>query len=559
MSTVTGATFTRHVGAAAALLMCASSGWAQDGGNLVISEADCNSAKLGTAVSPRLIGEPVSAVTLDEPVWVPATETLQAYCRVNGGMAPIDVNAPPIRFSVALPSSWAFRAAHVGGGGNNGSIPSMTAGGHLARGWAVLGSDSGHQNPDTAWAVNDESMMNFGYMQLKKTHDAAWVLIRRMYGKKPVFSYFFGNSQGGREALTVAQRYPADYDGVVATVPVVDFSNLTLSRALHRIQEIPLANWVTTAKRTAISTEVVRRCDGLDGLYDGVVNNYMACRRLFDVTRGDARPWAAKQCPDDVDPNPADTTASACLTSGQQSTLEFVQRRYHFATPLANGNPSFGMWVPNTDPGGSGMIVTTRYVGQEGAAENAPVYSWLGAPFVVGGLFQDLAANPLDYVEGGPLNDRRELLSSWLDSTNPDLRPFMRRGGKLIVMVGTFDSLASSGAQLDYYESVVQTMGRARVDRFARLYVLPNTGHGLTGSSYPVDGLGRTNPSFGVPSAIDRTQMIIDWVERGVAPPMSAEVTSGSRSLPLCSYPQYPRFLGGDLPPESASSYQCAE
>ena len=96
---------------------------------------------------------------------------------------------------------------------------------------------------------------------------------------------------------------------------------------------------MTPAKVNAIRGEFMRQCDALDGLADGIINNYMACRAIFDVSQGapDRHPWAAKRCPDNVDPNPADTSAAACLTDGQISTLEFVYSRYTFATPLANG------------------------------------------------------------------------------------------------------------------------------------------------------------------------------------------------------------------------------
>ena len=271
-------------------------------------------------------------------------------------------------------------------------------------------------------------MKNLGYMQLKKTHDAAMVLIERLYGERPRYNYFSGTSQGGREALTVAQRYPADYNGIVANVPIVNFSSLMLAPELIRIQEKPAANWVTRAKVNAIRGEFMRQCDGLDGLVDGVMNNYQACRAIFDVAQGapGRHPWAAKRCPDNVDPNPGDTTAAACLTDGQISTLEFVYRRYPFATPLANGVKSFGMWVPNTDPSGSGLIADVRYRGQEGAADEAPMHSHLGILGVTGFLMRDVAANPLDYREGGPLDARRQEISRSLDSTDPDLRRVCR-------------------------------------------------------------------------------------------------------------------------------------
>ena len=130
------------------------------------------------------------------------------------------------------------------------------------------------------------------------------VITERLYGARPRFSYFFGTSQGGREALTVAQRFPADYDGIAAEVPIVNFSSLMLAPELIRIQEKPLANWVTMAKVNAIRGEVMRQCDKLDGLVDGVINNYMACRAIFDMKQGDRNrnPWAAKRCANNIDP-----------------------------------------------------------------------------------------------------------------------------------------------------------------------------------------------------------------------------------------------------------------
>jgi feruloyl esterase len=537
-----------------------------------VTEADCTAAKLGSGIPAGAIGEPVSAVTLNAPQWHPEANGAPAYCSVEGSMAPVDkgATARPIRFAVALPASWALRAAQLGGGGMNGTIPRLTGGVSrggptlLQQGFATYGSDSGHQmggfgGPGDQWALNDEAVANFGYMQLKKTHDAAMVVIERAYGEGPRFNYFFGSSQGGREALTVAQRYAADYDGIAAEVPILNFSTLMLAPELIRIQEKPAANWVTPAKVNAIRGEFMRQCDKLDGLVDGVIENYMACRAIFDVKQGapGRNPWAAKRCPNNVDPNPQDTGAAACLTDGQIATLEMVYSPYVFATPLANGVGSFGMWVPNTDPGGSGLIAPVRFRGQEGAAENAPVYGTLGALGVTGFLMRDLAANPLDYVEGGPLNQRRVELSAILDSTNPDLSALRKRGGKLIVVVGTNDTLASPGAQLAYFQSVLDKMGRPAADSFARFFVLPQTNHGLGGKTYNVDGDGKEIASQPIPNVYDRLGLIVDWVENGKAPGKSVTVTAGDRSMPMCSYPEYPKYVGG--PAGAASSYACAE
>jgi feruloyl esterase len=384
------------------------------------------------------------------------------------------------------------------------------------------------------------------------------VIIERAYHDRPRFNYFIGTSQGGREALTVVQRYPADYDGVAANVPIVSFSSLMLAPELIRIREKPLANWVTRAKINAIRGEFMRQCDGLDGRVDGIINNYMACRARFDVSGGSSRnPWVEKRCPNNVDPNPADTTSAACLTDGQIATLEVVYSRYRFASPLANGVRTFGMWLPNTDPSGSGLIADTRFKGQEGAPENAPVHAHLGVLGVTGFLMRDPAMNPLDYVEGGTFESRRHELSEWLDATDPDLARFAGRGGKLIVAIGTDDTLASPGAQLDYYQSVIDKMGRSSVDSFARFFVIPQVGHGLRGSNYSVDGDGKTIPVAPIPSAFDRVQLLIDWVEHGTVPGKSITVTAGDRSMPMCSYPSFPKYVSG--PASEAASYTCAE
>jgi hypothetical protein len=284
----------------------------------------------------------------------------------------------------------------------------------------------------------------------------------------------------------------------------------------------------------------------------------MACRAIFDVKQGrkNRHPWAAKRCPNNVDPNPSDTTAAACLTDGQIATLEFVYSRYPFAAPLAHATRTFGMWVPNTDPSGSGLILNTRFAGQEGAAEGAPKHAHLGILGVTGFLMKDLAANPLDYVEGGSLAARRQELSRILDATNPDLAAFHKRGGKMIVTIGTNDTLASPGAQLDYFQSVLDRMGRATVDQFARFFVMPQTGHGLSGTSYGVSGEGKTVTSLSIPNRYDQVGLLFDWVEKGVAPGLSVRVEAGEKSLPLCSYPTYPKYQSG--PTTAAASYACA-
>ena len=237
--------------------------------------------------------------------------------------------------------------------------------------------------------------------------------------------------------------------------------------------------------------------------------------------------------------------------------------RYKFPSPLANGVKSFGMWLPTIDPESFGTITPTRYKGQEGAPENAPVHSSLGVLGVTGFLMQNPSANPLDYTEGKAMNERRKQISEWLDATNPDLSAFYKHGGKIILTVGTQDFIASSGAQLDYYQSLINKMGQKKLDMFARLYVVPQAGHGLSGRSYKMNGDGETVEvkNIPAPNSNDKMDMIISWVEEGNAPAKTLVVNSEGRigvkpegkGYILCSYPNYPKYIGG--PQDQVSSY----
>jgi feruloyl esterase len=552
--------------------------------DIVITQADID--KVGTSIPATAIGEPVGSVMLYQPRWVDANETTPAYAVVEGSIFPVDPNGWPINFRVLLPASWSHRAMQQGGGGMNGTITVREGRNPMInKGFALYGSDAGHQaagmgpagsqskplaagpTPGDEWALNEEAVLNLGYMQMKKTHDAAMVILERIYGERPAFNYYVGNSHGGREGLTVAQRYPADYDGIISNVPIVNFSTLMLAPEIIRIQEKPLTNWVTPAKVKAIRTEFLRQCDKLDGLTDGVINNYMAARALFDVTDdiGPADPWAALRAPNGIDPNPGDTSASAKLTDGQIKTLELSYSPYKFTTPLANGVKAFGMWLPTTEPDGFGMITGTRYKGQEGAGDNAQLHTSLGVLGVTGFLMQDIKANPLDYVEGGKWDKRRVEISAWLDATNPDLSAFYKHGGKIIITIGTMDNVASSGAQLDYYQSLMDKMGQT-LDDFARLFVVPQAGHGLSGKSYKVNGEGKSVAvrNLPTPDAIDNMDLIMAWVEKNQTPAKTLVVDEKGhiglkpdvKGYLLCSYPNYPKYVSG--PADLGSSYVSA-
>ena len=370
---------------------------------VIVAAQKCTADSIGSTIDAARIGEPVSAVKLDSIQWVAASGRSPALCVVQGQLLPMDTSATarPIRFAVGLPAAWNRRSIHQGGGGMNGMVPQFAPNpqrpafpgappSDVSRGFAVYGSDSGHGVQDAEWALNDEAIRNFGYAQLKKTNDVAQILIERFYGEKPAYRYFLGNSQGGREGLTVAQRYPADYHGVAANVPVVALNSLMQAPAAIRRREIAVAKQVPQLKGKAIAAEFMRQCDGLDGLDDGLINDYQGCRAIFDVNdgRGPKSPWSARRCPGGVDPAPSDASERACLTDGQIDTLQFIFSRQPFSQPRAHGTRGFGMWPPTTEvivgglppASGNALLNDIRYQGQEGAGADARVFSSLGSP-----------------------------------------------------------------------------------------------------------------------------------------------------------------------------------
>jgi hypothetical protein len=211
------------------------------GGAAAAPVVDCHKLA-GTTVAASAIGLPTRGARVTQVADVPASSAVPAHCLVSGAIAPVDPAAPPIRFQLALPSHWNGKALMLGGGGFNGVIPSVvgtvanapaSAATPLARGYAVFGSDSGHEGKragvsigreDGAFFSNEESYRNYIGDALKKTHDAADRLIRQVYGRAPARHYFSGGSKGGGAALIVAARWPADWDGVVALYPAHDFT-----------------------------------------------------------------------------------------------------------------------------------------------------------------------------------------------------------------------------------------------------------------------------------------------------------------------------------------------
>jgi pimeloyl-ACP methyl ester carboxylesterase len=485
------------------------------------------------------------------------------HCRILGSIAPLDASAHAIRFQVNLPLNWNAKALQYGGGGYNGTLvtgllPLRDAAPDdplpLARGYVTFGTDSGHQasafapNAIGQFGLNDEMLANYAYASYKKVHDVAIHLVRAYYGRAPAKVYYFGGSEGGREGLTMAQRFPADYDGIVSVVPVVQLSMLFQSYIPRSVPQFS-GGWMSPAKVKTLSRFVVERCDALDGLADGVVNNYNACPPQVDLQ--------ALRCAGGAD------TGDDCMSDAQIAVVRSVHARYRFPFPLANGLDTYPHWFygnENTpDPVNptmtrwvTGIAAPTEPPNAQGAAQ-----FWLyGSNYVKYFVARDPGFDVRQY-DPANFRARLEQISEILDSSNPDLSAFFARGGKLILRENMGDLAQSPQAGIDYFHAVEKRVGPAVVERSARLYISPASTH--TGHAMSVtDGAP-------VPTMVDLLDPLDQWVTTGMAPPDALVQTvkatvppfTTRASRPMCRYPSYPHYTGGDR--LLASSYSCRQ
>ena len=479
------------------------------------------------------------------------------YCKVLGFISPVDPTAPEINFQVNLPAKWNGKAVQYGGGGFNGTLttgentlrdapPNIPS--PLAQGFATFGTDSGHQASSLpeiqAFALNDEALVNFAYASYKKTRDVAAAIIASRYDRAPSRVYYFGGSEGGREGLMMAQRFPADYDGVVSVVPVINWVALQMSGTRSGIAQ-QNGGWLNANKVTLLRKAVVAACDNLDGLADGVISHYEGCGPAFNP--------ATLRC------RPGGEEGDQCLPEAQLKAINTLHSPYEFTFSLANGvtaYPGFG-YGGEDQPGGLLQWLT----GTKPAALPSPPGSGYGQQWYFGNgairyfIMRDPAGDALTYSPDRHI-DRLRHVSELMDATNPDLSPFLARGGKLIMKENMADYAQSPFAGINYYKSVVARMGQDVVDRFARLYVVPGANHGGAGVS------GTTGVP--IPHYVDLLAMLDKWVEGqqnpADGPALTAQATTApftvTASRPMCRYPNFPKYNGtGD--PNAAASFRC--
>ncbi|MFV5475244.1 tannase/feruloyl esterase family alpha/beta hydrolase [Acinetobacter baumannii] len=529
----------------------------------------------GMAINQSEIGLPSGNASIKSAVFFSAkpdtlntnqTAIIQAtpdYCQVIAQIQPVDPNAPLINMQVNLPSNWNKKMLQYGGGGYNGTLitgldASRGAGPDVAlpltQGYVTLGTDSGHQVQAgveaQAFALNEEALMNHAYAAYKKTHDVAAFITKTFYKKSPSKSYYMGGSEGGREGMMMAQRFPEDFDGIIAIDPVMNWSSLqTFGNWLGGVLQKSPEAWLG-GKTQLIHNTIMAVCDGLDGIEDQVVSNYGACA-------AQAKPAVdALLCKK----NQIDRTQ--CLSEAQLNVVHSAYNGYQFDFELAHGVTSYA----GLGYGGEGLSANwERWVAGTIAPEFpiatgvSGIYNY-GSGYIRYFIARDANFNTLNY-NPSDFKDRVQQLSDAIDAYNPDLSKFYARGGKLILRENLADKGQSPYSGLNYWNKVVEKMGADTTEKFFVAYVVP----GLPHTSNGIASGSENAPAYGIPGRVDLLDALDQWVVRGIKPADALIVKQHETlppynvisSKPMCRYPNYPHFKGDAALKEKSEGYEC--
>ncbi len=448
---------------------------------------------------------------------IPAEGDVPRHCRVDGTIA------PEITFQVNLPDAWNGRYYMVGNGGPAGQHPDTQAAGRaqaLAHGFAMGATDTGHDGrsePGYTFGMDRQKAIDYAFRAVHVTAVTAKAVAHAYYETPVRHAYWNSCSNGGRQGLLEAQRYPDDFDGIIANAPWVDQTGFALGAIWN--QQAVADVGLTAGKLAVLHEAVLNKCDAIDGLRDGLIDDPRLCE--IDVSRD------APMCA-------AGTNDDSCLTPNQANAVQKVYDgpRNSYGERLMSG------FMPGSESSWMGLVVPP-------------------APDAVPGDF-GLAQGIMQYLVFQPPRpdwDFRdfdfdldpELLDWWsrlADATDIDLREFRANGGKLIMTYGWSDQVLQPQMGVDYYEEAVTANGTDGED-FMRLFMLPGMTHCAGGQG---------------PDQHDPMTAIVDWVEAGQAPEVmiARKYQDGelARSRPLCPYPEVARYDGtGSI--DDAANFTC--
>ena len=487
--------------------------------------AGTNGAARGNAAGPGRGGAGGRGA---RPIDVPA------FCRVQLTVA------PTIKIEVWLPASgWNGNFKGVGNGGFAGTIGYAALGTALQAGYAAASTDTGHEggNANFALGANEhpEMLIDFGYRAIHEMTVKGKAVAEAFYGTAPRISYFEGCSQGGRQALTEAQRYPDDYNGILVGAPAIDHTNVMISNFLTGYATSKDAeSYIPSAKLAAIQAASISACDNTDGLKDGLISDPRLCH--FDTSvllckNGDS---------------------DSCLTAKQITALNAIYSGFKFPD---------GTWIyEGKGPGsetGWGNFTTGRGIGQGSLGT-------LGLSYMRNVVFSDPNWDLANWsVEDFPRATNPKIRAI-MDSNSTNLSSFRDHGGKMILYQGWADDAVSAVHTVTYYKKVVATMtgvgkggdaytpensdfdnAAAKTGDFFRLFMFP-------GMNHCGGGVG--------PNVFKGQDALVSWVEHSQPPDqmIASHSTNNNvdRTRPVCPYPQTAQYNGqGSI--DDAANFSC--
>ena len=448
----------------------------------------------------------------DQDAAAESSRPLPAFCRVAATLTP--TSDSDIKIEVWLPASgWNGKYLAVGNGAFSGAIsyPAMMTA--LARGYATSSTDTGHTGNNARFAPgHPEKVIDFGWRAVHEMTLASKKIVAAYYDNGPVHSYWNGCSAGGRQAMKEAQRFPEDFDGIIAGAPGLDWTGRAAQavRVLKTLEQNDAAR-LAPPQLQLLHRAVVDACDALDGVKDGLIGDPTRCR--FDP--------AILQC--------KGAGESACLTPAQVDTARLIY------SPVLNAKTKreIAGLAPGSELGWTptGWTASARATGID-------QFRFL--------VFNDPAWTAQRFDAASDVARAEDADAGTINALDPNLKPFIARGGKLIQYHGWSDPQISPLNSTEYYARVLESMGSgADVQRSYRLFMAPGMGHCSGGEG---------------PSAFDMVGALEQWVEHGQAPDriVASHAVNGrvDRSRPLCPFPQTAVYKGTGSTDEAAS-FEC--
>ncbi|GID97635.1 tannase [Amorphoplanes digitatis] len=475
---------------------------------------------------PSLTGLVLPNTTVTSASVVPASGATPPTCRVHA-----TVTHPPtgdvVNIDVWLPAEgWNGRFQGVGGGGYEGGNPRSLAV-PVQRGYAAASTDTGHPGGDGGFALDENGRLDwqlirdFAYLGIHDMTVVGKAVTAAFYGRAARYSYWNGCSTGGRQGLSEAQRYPDDYDGILAAAPAINWSRFIPAEFWPQLVMSRTSNFLPQCKFAAFQAAAVEACDKVgDGVRDGVIGDPARCRFDPRTQIGRATPCGTITARDA-------SVVARILAGPRSSTGEFL---WYGLTP---GSP-FGALANTVTAGGrtrgAPFPIALTHLGTW--VQRNPDWDWESTTYE---QYDRLFAQSV------------RMYTRVIGTADPDLRAFQRSGGKVLIWHGQADQLIFPQGTVDYYERVVAAIGGTqRTEDFARLFLAPGVDHCAGGPGpQPADPLGA----------------LIGWVERGQAPGTLAGVVRDAdgrivRSRPICRYPEVAAYRGRG-PVTEAASFVC--